>query len=203
MRNVRMYFAIACAVALACAFALSKAEAAPTYVGSAQCKVCHNKKDEGEQYNKWKAEKHSKAFETLKSPEAVKIGQDKGLAKPPHEAPECLKCHTTAFDAATGKVPDKIKLEDAVSCEHCHGPGSDHIAAGKKVMFQKDTTIDMAATQPKIEAATCTKCHNEESPTWKADRYTKEDGTKVGFDFDLAKKKIDHSNPKKKAESGG
>jgi len=196
--TIQLTTGLAVCFALACAFGLSQVQAAD-YVGSSQCKVCHNKKDEGAQYDTWKSQEHAKAFETLKSPEAIKIGQDKGLEKPPAESPECLKCHTTAYDAAAKAVPAKIKLEDAVSCEQCHGPGSDHIAAGKKVMFQKDTSIDMAATQPEITKESCTKCHNEESPTWNPERYTLDDGTKVGFDFELAKKKIDHSNPKKAA----
>lgn len=191
-----------CALCLGLAWGLGFDSAqAADYAGSSQCKVCHNKKDEGAQYDTWKSMEHAKAFETLKSPEAIKIGEEKGLEKPPAESPECIKCHVTAYDAAAKSVPDKIKLEDSVSCEECHGPGSDHIAAGKKVMFQKDTSIDMAATQAEITKETCTKCHNEESPTWDPERYTLEDGTKVGFDFELAKKKIDHSNPKK--ASGG
>jgi hypothetical protein len=199
-RTIQFTAVIALALGVACAFGLGQAQAAD-YAGSSQCKVCHNKKDEGAQYDAWKSMTHSKAFETLKSPEAIKIGEEKGLEKPPAESPECIKCHVTAYDAAAKAVPDKIKLEDSVSCEQCHGPGSDHIVEGKKVMFQKDTTIDMAATQAEITAETCTKCHNEESPTWNPERYTLEDGTKVGFDFELAKEKIDHSNPKK-AEGG-
>ena len=43
----------------------------------------------------------------------------------------------------------------------------------------------------------CVKCHNDQSPTWKADRYALADGTKVGFDFEQASKKIAHPNPAK------
>ena len=189
-------------IAVGCAFSLSQAQAADaTYLGASQCKMCHNKKDEGEQWNKWKAVKHSGAFETLKSPAAVKIGQDKGLPKPPSESPECLKCHVTGYDAAAKTVPEKIKMEDGVQCEACHGPGSEHAAAGKKFLFSKDTSIDMAATQKKVEAATCLKCHNEESPNWNPERYTLKDGAKAGFDFDQAYKKIQHLNPKKHPEA--
>jgi hypothetical protein len=42
----------------------------------------------------------------------------------------------------------------------------------------------------------CTQCHNEQSPTWKADRYTTKDGKKVGFDVEQAAAKIAHPNPK-------
>jgi hypothetical protein len=197
-QTIRFTAVFALGLVVACALGLSQAQAAD-FAGSAQCKVCHNKKDEGAQYDTWKSKAHAKAFETLKSPEAIKIGQEKGLEKPPAESPECIKCHVTAYDLAAKKVPDKIKLEDGVSCEQCHGPGTDHIAAGKKVMFQKDTTIDMAATQAEITKETCLKCHNDESPTWNPEKYTLDDGKKVGFDFEQAKKAIDHSNPKKAA----
>jgi hypothetical protein len=42
----------------------------------------------------------------------------------------------------------------------------------------------------------CAQCHNDQSPTWKADRYTTKDGRKVGFDPDQAYPKIKHENPK-------
>jgi hypothetical protein len=53
--------------------------------GNSQCKICHSKKEEGEQWNKWKAEDHAKAFARLSSDEAKAAGQKKGLAKPPAE----------------------------------------------------------------------------------------------------------------------
>ena len=84
------------------------------YIGNSKCKICHNKKDEGEQWNKWKAEKHSKAFELLSSDEAKAVATEKGLAKPPAESPECLKCHVTAYDPSSGKAPADIKMEDGM-----------------------------------------------------------------------------------------
>ena len=41
------------------------------------------------------------------------------------------------------------------------------------------------------------ECHNEESPTWNPEKYTRADGTKVGFDFEQAKKLTEHPNPLK------
>ena len=195
MKRTIRYAAVAVlALGLAYAFGLGQAQAAD-YEGTAKCKICHNKKDTGSQYDKWKAMDHAKAFETLKSPESVKIGQDKGLEKPPSESPECLKCHVTAYDVAAKAVPAKIKLEEGVSCEQCHGPSSEHTALAMKQM--KDKSIDLSGSQPEVKAEVCTKCHNDESPTWNPERYTLDDGKKVGFDFEQAQKKIDHSNPKK------
>jgi hypothetical protein len=50
-----------------------------TYVGNSQCKVCHNKKEEGEQWTKWKASKHAQAFATLSSDAAKAGAQKKGV----------------------------------------------------------------------------------------------------------------------------
>ena len=38
---------------------------AAAYVGNGQCKVCHNSKEGGEIWNKWKAEEHAKAYQFL------------------------------------------------------------------------------------------------------------------------------------------
>ncbi|HRI86721.1 MAG TPA: cytochrome c family protein [Candidatus Hydrogenedentes bacterium] len=193
------------AVAVMLAFPLGVQSAwaadASEYIGESQCKVCHNKKAEGEQWNKWKETKHFKALESLKSEQAIAIGKEKGLAKPPVESPECLKCHVTAYDAATGTAPAKIKFEMGIQCETCHGPGLQHQADGKKILFEKDLSVDpklKIITHP--EEKTCLQCHNEESPTWNPEKYTTKDGKKVGFDFEQATAKNAHPNPLKKKE---
>lgn len=200
MRNRFYHMAgIALAVAVALAFSASAFAQGATYLGESECKVCHSKADTGDQYNKWKASKHATAFEALKSPKALEVAKAKGLTKPPSESPECLKCHVTAFDAASGKAPDKIKPEMGIQCEACHGAGSLHKEEGKKKMFKKDDTAKTAETMPKLDAKTCDKCHNKDNPTYDPNRYTKKDGTKVDFDYEQAYAKITHPNPKKAA----
>lgn len=193
MKKSCLMFAVALAAALVASTGVYAQDA--EYVGNSKCKICHNKKDEGEQWNKWKEEKHSKAFELLSTDEAKAVAAEKGLAKPPAESPECLKCHVTAYDPATGKAPADIKMEDGVQCETCHGPASTHTIEGKKHK-SGDASADPKSKIHKGEEAICRTCHNEESPTWKADRYTLEDGSKVGFDFKQAWEKINHSKPK-------
>jgi YD repeat-containing protein len=41
----------------------------------------------------------------------------------------------------------------------------------------------------------CVVCHNDESPAWDPERYTRADGTKTGFDYDEAAKLIAHPVP--------
>ena len=169
------------------------------YVGNSQCKMCHNKKEEGEIWTVWSTKAHAKAYERLASPEAKAIGEKKGLAKPPQESPECLRCHVTAYDQAKKPpVPAKINMSDGVQCETCHGPASLHVQDGKAFKLKKDTSVNMAAHIKRGDEATCRKCHNEESPTWNPEKYSLEDGSKTGFDFKMAWKKIEHKLPDKK-----
>jgi hypothetical protein len=181
----------------------SHGQAPDQFIGHEQCKVCHNKKAEGEQWNLWKASKHAQAVELLKGPEAKAVAEKAGLKTPPAESPECLKCHVTAYDAEKKAAPPKIKIADSVQCESCHGASAEHAKDGKVLLFDKSkaATIDVKAHLAKIEESSCTGCHNETSPSWKTDRYTNEKGEKVGFDFKQALAKVTHPNPLKKKDA--
>lgn len=169
------------------------------YVGNSQCKICHNKKDEGEIWNTWKSKPHASAFNRLGTPEAKAVAEKAGVTTPPQEAPECLRCHVTAFDAkADPHVPAKISMSDGVQCESCHGPASLHVKDGQARKMKKDETVDMSAHIIRPNEQTCVKCHNSENPTWDPNRYTTESGQKVGFDFQQAWKKVEHKIPEKK-----
>jgi hypothetical protein len=170
------------------------------YIGNAACKVCHNKKAEGEQWAVWKTKDHAKAFETLLSDEAKQVAQELGLDKPPAESPECLRCHVTGYNYEKEEFHPKLKKEDGVQCETCHGPGSLHQKDGQAFLFQKKTDLDMSANHLKIDANLCKTCHNTDSPTWDPEKYTLESGEKVGFDFEQAKALIAHPNPLKAEE---
>lgn len=167
-------------------------EAAKTfsYVGTMKCKLCHMKPEDGAQFKIWSESAHAKAFATLATPEALAVGKKLGLAKPPQESAECLVCHTTGFKApAEARV--KVKPEDGVSCEACHGPGSDYNP--KTVMTDvfagKVTPASVGLLLPGEK--TCTECHNEKSPSFK------------GFDFKTYSAKIAHPYPKEKAATRG
>ena len=154
------------------------------YIGSGQCKACHNKKSEGQQWNKWKAMKHAKAYEALLTEAAAEVAAKVGVAGPPAEAPECLRCHTTALDV--------LAKEDGVQCESCHGPGSLHKEAGKKVMFSKDSDVDPKVFLLKANEQTCIRCHNERNPTWDSGKYALAGGQTTGFDYEQASRMIAH-----------
>ncbi len=186
---------------------VAQEKAKATYVGNKQCRLCHNKKGEGEQWNVWKAQKHSKAYTVLAGDDAKSFGEQRGLEKPPAESPECLRCHVTGYDPKKEKeeekIPVKIVKENGVQCESCHGPGSLHKKDGMKFKTTKDASIDMSAHIVPADEKLCKTCHNEQSPTWNAEKYTLKDGTKAGFDFKQAWKIIAHANPTKKTAEEG
>ena len=83
---------------LAWALVASAADApAHKYVGAAKCSMCHKSEAKGNQFGAWQKTAHAKAYEALAGEAALKIAKDKGLAKPPQQSDECLKCHTTGF----------------------------------------------------------------------------------------------------------
>ena len=163
--------------------------AKPEYVGVSKCKMCHNSAKKGEQYKKWTAAKHSQAYKTLASEEAKAAGKKLGI-EDPQKSGKCLKCHSTAYVWSEAVVASKVKVEEGVGCESCHGPGSKYKAMSAMKSHAK--AVAAGLINPK---KACVKCHNKEAPSWNAERYTKADGTKVGFDYDQAVKKIGHDNP--------
>ena len=159
------------------------------YVGSASCKMCHNKADKGEQYSKWEASPHAGAFETLKSEQSAKIAADKGIEGDAWKAPECLSCHTTGYDAGgyevkcdtfwTPAADDKEGAKavkrmtglQGVGCESCHGAGSEYKSSKVKKAIIAGEVDPASVGLLEVNEATCVACHNEESPTHKPFNY--------------------------------
>lgn len=208
MRAFAVLFTVIAAMSIAWAttplvFIQSTAAAAypddANYISHTQCKVCHNAKADGEQWNVWQSMAHANAYNVLTTDAAKAAAEKAGVSGNPAEAAACLQCHVTGYDFETQAAPAKIKATDGVQCESCHGPASLHNEDGKKLKFSSGSAgdIDVTANLAKITEATCTQCHNEKSATWDPERYTTADGAKVGFDYEQAKAKIAHPNPKK------
>jgi len=149
------------------------------YIGAAKCKMCHNKPDKGEQYNKWSEGPHANAMKVLSTDQAKEIASAKGVDDPATSA-ACVKCHST-FGGAESNMVAGITMEEGVSCESCHGPGSRY--KGAAIMKDMELAMENGLIMPTEEL--CKKCHNQESPTFK------------GFDFAAAKAKIAHPDPTK------
>ena len=147
------------------------------YVGAQKCQVCHKSENQGRQYVIWEASKHSRALEALTSPKAAEAAKAMGVDKPADD-PRCLKCHSPL----AAKAPD-LK-SDGVSCEVCHGPGSEY----KKLSVMKDKAAAVKNGlilygSPDAIKAQCLKCH--ENPHG------------ISFDFSSFWEKIKHPVPGK------
>jgi hypothetical protein len=162
------------------------------YVGVDLCKLCHKKKELGDQYDVWANTSHSKAFYTLGTPEAKEIAIKLGI-KDPQQSGKCLRCHSTCHVFTQEKVATDLRLEDGVQCESCHGPGEEYMYL--EVMEDLKEAKAMGLAMPTEE--TCRKCHNPESPTWNSERDTTPEGKNVGFYFPLRWKMIEHHKPLK------
>lgn len=57
----------------------------------------------------------------------------------------CIGCHVTGYDATIGDFGERY----GITCESCHGPGSQHASSGDKTEITKT-----------VDAATCTQCHS-------------------------------------------
>ena len=190
-RILRAAALIGLAVSTLClSVAASAADVEHDYVGAAKCKTCHKKDGIGNQYGVWLDGKHSKAYETLAGEQAGKWAAEAGVDDPQNDD-KCVKCHVTAHGVPEERLSKKFDKTLGVQCEACHGAGKDY--RKKKIMIDLDLAKSKGLVIP--EEKDCVTCHNDESPAWKPDRYTRDDGSKVGFDFDQAAKAIAHPVP--------
>ena len=126
------------------------------YTGAKRCASCHF-----DQYMKWKKSGHSKAFEML----TAKYQQDE----------KCLKCHVTGLGLPTGfKDMESTPALAGITCEVCHGPGSEHekvstpFAKVKKLTPEQEKLV-RGTIWRMIPKNVCVECHltqgHKDSPT--------------------------------------
>ena len=127
----------------------------PAYVGERRCKVCHLAT-----FKAWEETAHAHAFQTLKEDE--------------RKNPICIACHTTGYGAGGYESRETVVDLTNIQCESCHGPGS--LYSRSSVMRNRERSEELGLV--KIEPATCTRCHNENSPTFRVFDY--KEFTKTG-----------------------
>ncbi|HMB68595.1 MAG TPA: cytochrome c family protein [bacterium] len=157
------------------------------YIGAKKCSMCHKKAEDGEQFKIWSESAHAKAFETLASEEAKAEAAKHGI-EDPQAAPECLKCHATAFAVMDDLENQKITLEEGVSCESCHGAGSNYY---KKATMEGITAGEIDGASVGLvhpDEAMCKTCHTPEGNS-----FFKE------FNFEERVAKIAHPIPEAEA----
>ncbi len=101
------------------------------YVGVEVCARCHP-----DRYAWWKSTAHARALSALE-------------AKNRQYDPECLVCHTVAYECGHGTVSlETIEAFPNVQCESCHGPGSVHVMTEGR--------------EPVADGRVCRKCHTDD-----------------------------------------
>jgi nitrate/TMAO reductase-like tetraheme cytochrome c subunit len=156
---------------IALGFIISTAASAQQfkYIGAPKCKICHNRPNKGSQYDVWEKGPHANALESL-------TADEKNNA-------ECLKCHSTAGSVDQSLLAG-LKVDEGVSCESCHGPGSVYKSAG--IMRNRELALTKGMIDPTEE--TCVACHKGEKPAGHPE-------AKKAWNYDEFVKVIAHDDP--------
>jgi hypothetical protein len=159
-------------------------ENAPRYVGSKICMECHTGADHGQQDVLWMRSRHAHAYWRLGSDWALFLArlrphyQDLGS---PMGDDRCLLCHTTGPQDPEGLFESSFRPPEGVSCEACHGPGSNY--ATLEAMTNREAFLAAGGRIP--NAATCRSCHRNSD----------------NFDWDEMWPKIAHPKPQATTDS--
>ena len=118
-------------------------------------------------------DRHSRAYATLLTDGGKQIARYMGIDGT--QSDKCLACHATAH-GKPGGYPDvghewtpeetaHAALLQGVTCEACHGPGSQYGPyKAEHEDYKRADLVAMGAAIP-ITAETCTPCHVKECPT--------------------------------------
>ena len=150
------------------------------FIGVKKCKMCHKGEKKGKIFEKWEITKHAQAYAELASDKAKEVAKKVGLEGNPQEAAQCLMCHVTGYNASAELKTKTLTLEEGVSCEACHGAGSEYksMKIKKAIVAGTKKGSDYGLIKPEKEL--CIKCHNSKSPTF------------TEFNFEEAIKKVEH-----------
>jgi len=142
--------------------AAEPANQVPGYAGSQSCAQCHQNIQ-----MEWQGTRHAQAFSApIFQRDWTELGSQVS----------CLECHTTGFDAQTGKY-----AEAGVTCEACHGAFQpNHPEAPMPITpnadlcgtCHKTTTNEWRASVHGQKGIQCQSCHNPHSQNPKADSVT-------------------------------
>lgn len=140
-----------------------------SYLGTKKCRKCHFK-----QYKAWKKTKMANAFDLLKP--GVRADRKKLAKLDPNKDyttdAECLPCHTTGYGKKGGFVSmEKMPELAGVSCEMCHGAGSEYTKpehmSNKNKNYKLAEVVKVGLGSPVVEETCISQCHNEKSPFYK------------------------------------
>jgi len=86
---------------------------------------------------------------------------------PARVARECFRCHATQISAGDEQRFDEATMIPNVSCERCHGPGKDHVAAARRGARESDLALPFGPERWNAESLVtmCGACHRLPSPS--------------------------------------
>jgi hypothetical protein len=102
------------------------------YVGASACRRCHLGEEHGTQYLDWLRSRHAHAYWRLGADWALflaKLRPHYQDLEEPISDQRCLLCHTTGAQDPNALFAASYRPQEGVTCEACHGPASDHVAA--------------------------------------------------------------------------
>ena len=151
---------------------------APRYVGSRVCRDCHRGAEHGHQDVKWLQSRHAHAYWRLAADWALflaRLRPHNADVADPRTDERCLLCHIAGAQNPDSLYADTFRREEGVSCEACHGPGSEY--ADPEVMADRARFLAAGGILP--DERTCRSCHRAGD----------------SFDFKAMWSKIAHPNP--------
>ena len=137
--------------------AAANQRSARKYTGTVACAKCHDGRQSGYQFSRWRLGPHARAYAILGTAEAEAISRQMNRSGSPQSDPTCLKCHATAFGRPEGGALESYSIDEGVGCEACHGAGSDYAQDAA----MRDKAAAIAAGLAESPRETCAGCHEK------------------------------------------
>jgi len=164
------------AIAVAGYFPLHGATAVPTadnvrYVGATTCQssYCHGGAAPSRcQYTIWSTQDfHSRAYATLITARAARIGEALNLSGPASESTRCTTCHAPFADLPPAELASTAKIAEGVSCETCHNGAEAWLRGHTRPDWTYADRVHAGMRNLRsafVRANTCVACHQVIAP---------------------------------------
>jgi len=121
----------------------------------------------GRQYVIWsQRDVHSRAFATLTSARANRMGEALKIAHPA-ASPTCTACHAPLQTVAPELLAANARIEDGVTCASCHGSGEAWLRSHTRHDFTHEDRVAAGMRELRNlygRANTCVACHQNIDP---------------------------------------